>query len=976
MAASGLAGAPRVDEANQCIWYGDRRVDLTPKAFLVLRRLLQQPSQLVTKDELLDAAWPDTHVSDGVLTLAINQLREALGDDARQPRFIETVHRRGYRWIGVVEASAERSTKLRGPGRAATHASASTLPVVGRDAALAQLEQAFAIAANGTRQMVFVTGEPGIGKTTLLDEFVRRLGTTKVSFVHGQCVDGYGTSEAYMPLLEAVERLCRESTSDAPVTLLRRLAPTWLLQLPRFLQAGEQEELRRMLAGSSGERMVRELRSFVEELTVDHPLLLTLEDLHWSDHATVGALAALATRREAARLLVVASYRPADAIARQHPITRLKHELKAKGQCIDIALGGLDRDAVAAHLADRFPHQRLPPELPVELHAHSAGNPLFLRNALDAFVQRGWLTEHDGAWQCTVDLATLAATVPDGTREMIGFRLQQLSAADLDLLETASVIGPSFATQALALVLEREPAEIEVACARLGHSAQFVSEGQMEHWPDGSAGMQHAFLHALYQQVLYERVTPTRRQLLHRRAAECLERGFASAADTVAPQLALHFERAGAIERAVSYRMQAARQGLSRYAYDQAIAELQSARDLLRGIPAGASRHSLELSVHLALLKPMFATLSMGSTDLLQVIERVQSLSRDEETTTELLEALAMLVLHHVMHDLKPARAAAEQMLTRAADVPWREVAERVARMMLGLCQVLQGEPGAAVANLESAIELPDMTPALALDPGIIATKEAALGYCLLGQPSIGRDLARAAIRRAQASGHPPTFVHAVLGGIRVGVVTRDDECLTHSAALVASIPEALETWRPWAEIAHGWLAACRGNGAGVERMLSAVDDLVRADVPYFRNLYGLMLITGLVSCRRYEEADARIAAELPRLHAESSFWWEPELHRLRGEIRSALRAERPGSRQRSRELAAEAEACFRHAIDVARSQGARWWELRSAASLARLVSDGDRGAEARDLLRSMYDQFSEGLELPDLRAAREILEA
>lgn len=222
MAASARVDAPRVDEANQCIWCGDRRVDLTPKAFLALRRLMQQPSQIVTKHELLDAAWPDTHVSDGVLTLAINQLREAFGDDARQPRFIETVHRRGYRWIGVVEAPAEGSRTLRRPGSGATHGTASTLPVVGRDAALAQLEQAFAIAANGTRQMVFVTGEPGIGKTTLLDEFVRRLGATTFSLVHGQCVDGYGTSEAYMPLLEAVERLCRESTSEAPVTLRPR----------------------------------------------------------------------------------------------------------------------------------------------------------------------------------------------------------------------------------------------------------------------------------------------------------------------------------------------------------------------------------------------------------------------------------------------------------------------------------------------------------------------------------------------------------------------------------------------------------------------------------------------------------------------------------------------------------------------------------------------------------------------------------
>ena len=111
MPSAGGVGAPRVDEANECIWRGDQRVDLTPKAFLVLRRLKQQPNQIVTKSALLDAAWPDTHVSEGVLTLAINQLREAFGDDARQPRFIETVHRRGYRWIGQ-QASGTPSQRI------------------------------------------------------------------------------------------------------------------------------------------------------------------------------------------------------------------------------------------------------------------------------------------------------------------------------------------------------------------------------------------------------------------------------------------------------------------------------------------------------------------------------------------------------------------------------------------------------------------------------------------------------------------------------------------------------------------------------------------------------------------------------------------------------------------------------------------------------------------------------------------------
>lgn len=967
-------GTPHVDEANQCIWWGDRRVDLTPKAFQVLRRLMQQPRQIVTKRELLDAAWPDTHVSDGVLTLAINQLRDAFGDDARQPRFIETVHRRGYRWIGGGEAPAERRESRRAPASAATHDRAPTLPVVGRDAALAQLEQALALAAEGTRQMVFVTGEPGIGKTTVLDEFVRRLGPTNVSLVHGQCVDGYGTSEAYMPLLEALERLCRESASA--VTVLRRLAPTWLLQLPRLLPSGEQDELRRLLAGSSGERMVRELRSAVEELTVDHPLVLMLEDLHWSDHATVGALAALATRREAARLLVIATYRPADAIARQHPITRLKHELKARTQCTEIALGGLDRQTIAAHLADRFPQHRLPPALLDELHAHSAGNPLFLRNALDALVQREWLTEQDGVWQCTVDLAALAATVPEGTREMIGFRLQQLSAAELDLLETASVIGPSFATQALAVALQREPGEIEEACARLGHAAQFVSAGEVATWPDGRAGMRHAFLHALYQQVLYERVTPTRRQLLHRRVAASLEEGFASELERIAPQLALHLERGAELERAVPYHRLAAQQALDRFAYDETIQHLRAALHDLSAVPAGAERDGQELMICATLLQPMFATLSTRSTELLHVVERIHSISARGETTLELLVSLAMLTGHHSMSgDMRAARSVGEQMLARAAAVPWGGVMANVARGVLGYCQVRQGETAAGVANLETAMDVPDMGPTLPIDPGIITTTEAAFGHCLLGHAARGRELFRDSLRRVEAAGHLPTYVHVVIGGIRVGVVLRDDALLERSAAQIAALPEQFqEQWEAWADIAGSFTDARRGDPDHVERILRGEERLLRAGTPFYRLLCAVIATTALASCGRYDDAEAHLTGALTLVRDSGERWCEAELHRLHGEARLGLRdQERRGSRA-WRDLGAQAEAHLRQAIDVARSQGAKWWELRAAVSLARLVSDGERAAESRELVRTICEGLDEGLDLPDLRAAREVL--
>jgi DNA-binding winged helix-turn-helix (wHTH) protein len=890
-------GAPRVDEANECIWWGDRRVDLAPKAFLVLVRLLQQRDRIVTKAQLLDAGWPNTHVSDGVLTLAINQLREALGDDARQPRFIETVHRRGYRWIGEPDHNRPGSD-LQGsasaPGvpsidhRETEHRGSAAGPsCVGRDAALGQLQHALANAAKGTRQLVFVTGEPGIGKTTLIEEFSRRACATSVAFARGQCVDGYGASEAFLPLSEALEGLSRESEGDGVVRLLHRVAPAWLLQLPRLVDAQALAELRRDLAGSNGERVMREFLDFVEEYTADRTLVIVLEDLHWSDHASLGALGALAARRGPARLLVVMSYRPAEAVAQFHPVTRLKHELKTRGQCIEIALSGLMRDDIASYLAGRFPEHRLSQELMDGLHRNTGGNPLFLRNALADFEQRGWLVERDGAWECTVDVATLVAAVPESTRAMIAFRFEGLEEMDLHLLEAASVAGPGFATPTLAAMLERHSADVEVACARLARAQEFLAEGHAAVWPDGRAVVQHSFRHALYQQVLYGRVSPARRQLLHRRAAECLEKGFGDDASTIAAQLALHFARGAEPQRAAEHHQVAARQALDRYAYDHAIDHLRAAIADLSGTPADADRDGRELLIYATMLQPMFARLSTHSGELLHVVEQIRAISARRETTPELLVSLAMLTGHFSMSgDMRSARATGEEMLARAEAVPWGEMMATVARGVLGYCQARQGELEVGVENLAASMNLPDMTSMLPIDPGITTTVEASVGCVLMGQVGRGLELWNDAMSRAEISRHPPTLVHAAMGAVRIGAILRDDELLERGAARIAALPEQMhEQWGPWVEIARSFTGSSRARSDSADRILRAGESLAAAGTPFYGLLYVLMATTALAACGRYDEADAQCTNALTLVRESGEAWCEPELLKLRSEI-------------------------------------------------------------------------------------------
>jgi DNA-binding winged helix-turn-helix (wHTH) protein len=298
-----------LDPKNEQLWHGTRVVALKPKTFAVLRYLVQRAGQLVTKDDLLAALWPETYVSEATLTVCIGELRKALGDRAKAPQYIETVHRRGYRFIAPLQEASPASLGQSLVGQrsgAGGHVVPSLLPIpaapVGRETELAQLRHWWQRARQGQRRLVFVTGEPGIGKTTVVQAFVAHLETTEdLWHGHGQCIDHYGVGEAYLPVLEALGRLCRGPEGGRFIDLLVQHAPSWVVHLPTVRSAEAAATLQRTVSGPTPEGMLRELAEAVDALTAVRPLLLTFEDLHWSDTSTLVLLSALAQRPEPAR---------------------------------------------------------------------------------------------------------------------------------------------------------------------------------------------------------------------------------------------------------------------------------------------------------------------------------------------------------------------------------------------------------------------------------------------------------------------------------------------------------------------------------------------------------------------------------------------------------------------------------------------------------------------------------------------------
>ena len=265
----------------------------------------------------------------------------------------------------------------------------ATTPVprhtVGRQKELAELRAGFESAAAGRGLFLCVTGEPGIGKTTLVEDFLAELAAAgrACTVARGRCSERLAGAEAYLPFLEALESLLHGAGGEAVARVMKVVAPTWYAQV--VPHAAEDSSFARVLPeakAASQERLKRELGAFLQEVSRPRPLLLFLDDLHWADASTVDLLAYLGSRCAGLRLLLVLTYRPTDLLLGKHPFVPVKQDLQARGVCREVALEFLTRQDVERYLALAFPGHRFPEELAALIHARTEGNPLFMVDLL------------------------------------------------------------------------------------------------------------------------------------------------------------------------------------------------------------------------------------------------------------------------------------------------------------------------------------------------------------------------------------------------------------------------------------------------------------------------------------------------------------------------------------------------------------------------------------------------------------------
>jgi DNA-binding winged helix-turn-helix (wHTH) protein/predicted ATPase len=944
-------------DPSQGLTRGQQEVRITPKSLSLLCLLAKRAGQVVTKEEIFRLVWPETAVSDSALTSCIQELRGALHDSVKRPRYIETLHRRGYRFIAHVSGAATQN-----PVPAAVPLLRADTTFVGRDAVLKEMANAWTAAKRGSRQIVFIAGEAGAGKTTTVSVFLQRLAADEsVRATWAQCVQHFGVGEAYEPLLEAIIRLCRQSSGEQLLSILEQHAPTWLAQMPGLLPPRRFAELQRGAAGTTKERMLRELTGALEAITVDAPLILWLEDLQWSDVSTLDWISAFTPRPEPARLLLIGTVRSSEITGAHHRLASVIDNLALKGLCHELVLHGLDESAITQYVALRFPCRddqaksfaRLAPLV----QRHTAGNPLFVMHVFSDLVERGLLLEANGTWSLSGPIAAKDLGIPETVRRAINGEIDQLSVAEQALLEVASVVGMNFALPIVATVMEMSLGEAEAALSSLAYRHRFVGRTQVL-GTDGGVSSGFSFLHVLYRDAFYQCIPPERLKELHQRVGDCKERVYADSVQLIAAELAMHFELGRQIDRAVFYLQQAAQNARSRSALVEAQIHLDKALLLIRQLPVSRERKEQEAILLVELGAIFQATHGWGAKQAEDAYSRAQTLLQDVGKEAGAFIALWGLWLFYWGRGfLDNARDLVEDLLDIASRVgdPATLVQAHHAAWATAFSR---GDLNATLRHTDEGLRLYDEERDSALlarfgnhDAKVCCHIFRARALALLGRTEQASQHSNDSIEFARKLAHPFSQALALVLASGLGQSLRDCVSTRNHAAAAIEIAREQEfrLLLAWASAFEGWAEAYEGESKqGLQKIVNSIANVRVISCGGFQpHLLGL-LAEARLKAGRFPEAMSALGEALNLALQSGERFYEAELLRLKGELRLITEHETPW----------QAERAFLDSLEVSKNQNAHLFTLRTIVSLARLWIGAGKHQQARELiLRTMIEE-------------------
>ena len=938
------------------------------------------------------------------------------------------------------QATRRRDTQMRGqsvatPPRLPLSESpvfdtASARHTVGRDKERSELRAALGSVSAGRGLMLCVTGEPGIGKTTLVEDFLGELTQARqpCTIARGKCSERLAGTEAYLPLLESLDSLLGSEERDSVSRLMRQLAPHWYDQVvPSSAPASSDSSLAERAAISQA-GMKRELGAFCQELAGPRPLVLFFDDLHWADASTIDLLAYLASKFEAMRLLIVVTYRESDLLLAKHPFLQLKRDLQARGMCHETSLRFLSRDEIEKYLMLEFPGHSFPPELALLIHSKTEGNPLFMVDVMGYLRYRNVITEEKGRWVLAQSVPEIERELPESVRAMIERKIAQLKEGDRRLLVAASVQGYEFDSAVVARVMVAGTADVEERLEALDSVHGFVRLAEERTFPDGTLTLTCRFVHVLYQNALYASLRPTRKAQLSAAVVEALLVLYGDKSATVANEIAVLYEAARDFARAADYFRLAAQNASLGFASREAVVLARRGLAMAEMLPEGRERDERKLSLLVALGSSLIATRGYAALEVEDAFFSARALCKSLGRTPHLLPMLVGLwVSSFARGNHRKALEFAHELLGLAERD--QDPAIVVGHRMLGCSLLATGELRQAREHLELSVSLYDPAQHRSLtwlygnEPGMSARSYLGFVLWLFGYPDQGLAQSQEALRLGEqvtpansegpaltrVLGYPeealPQSREALQLGRQVSHANSLGLALTQAAVhhqlrresqqvrelgraiATLSAEQGLAFWSTIGTIMHGWAIAEQGRPAdGISEMRRGLHAHQSTGMEQNRPYHLSLQAEAHGKAGQPHEGLTVLSEALDLVEKNDERIFEAELHRLRGEMLLMLAVSGQlsvagGQQSAGKNLESattsepEAEECFHRAREIARRQEAKSLELRAVMSLARLWRKQGRNEEARGMLAEIYGWFTEGFDTADLKDAKTLLD-
>jgi tetratricopeptide (TPR) repeat protein len=767
--------------------------------------------------------------TDNVVRVSANRLRGKLAEyyrgDGRADALVIDLPRGGY----VPHFSWSRPDAPRSATTVQFPAVSRTS--VGRQHELDRLHAAFESASAAPGLMVSIAGDAGMGKTTLVEDFLTSLSTPEapVWIARGRCSERLGKTEAFVPILDCLEDLTRGAMGAEATQVMARTAPTWLSQIAPEREPGPAT----MRPGASPDRMRREFARFFEDLSAIHPVVLFLDDVHWIDTSTCDLIAFVGDRMKQMRLLIVVTARPAELLG-GHPFPPMQIALERRDACRRMGLDLLTLADVESYVARQFPSNGFPPELAAVVQERTEGNPLFMRDLVAFLIDRRIVAEQGGVWRLERDVADLRTMIPANTQSMIRLKTEQFDEADRRILQCGAVQGIVFDSAVVSRVLAIDAADVEERLQSLDRAHRFVRADAERECADHTYSVRYRFSHVFYQNALQADLAPSRRAALSLAVAESLI-GLAGGPDRApASEVALLFEVGRDHDRASQYLLRAARHAARVFAYPEAALLAERGVSSLRALPESAERDARELELQLTLGMAQMATKGYASPDAELTHRRSRELCVRLNETRRLVRVL--WGLHTCLlnaGELMPAYELAREMreLADRLDDP-RSITESL--HALGTTLAFMGDVTGARDALERIFELSPIGEhrycgsLFVLDPCVTSLSMLARVLARMGQLDDALGRAVASLDLANGLPHPPSIAYAVfwLGWTHHARGEHDAARDQLETAMALGRAHALPQIVEWARVVRGSSLVHLGHVAdGIAEIRTSLDN-------------------------------------------------------------------------------------------------------------------------------------------------------